>query len=87
MKSEKISRTLSFFLSISEILSKLFQDTLSSHPVSLLAMADAKYQDRVTKNGKYNPVITYSELAKACELSSQHRAVFRHFGKLGLDFS
>ena len=49
-------------------------------------MADAKYQDRVIKNGKYNPVITYPELAKARELSSQHLAAFRRFGKFRLNF-
>jgi len=50
-------------------------------------MADAKYQDRVTQDGKYNPVISYPELAKARELSSQSRTAFRRFGKLGLDLS
>jgi len=55
--------------------------------VGLLTMADAKYQDRVTQDGKYNPVISYPELAKARELSSQSRTAFRRFGKLGLDLS
>jgi hypothetical protein len=50
-------------------------------------MADAKYQDRVIQNGKYNPVITYPELAKARELPRQHGTAFRCLGKLRRDFS